>query len=129
MQHVHGLSSLIQVHRHHRELQAAPALKERHRVVVRNAQHSTQCALSIVADGFELRRPVAHFHYGHARAAIIKQFSPHAFQHRKRQRPRPGIEIEGSLCAVLRGCQIVHRKVPWREVRISPVPDQAIRHV
>jgi hypothetical protein len=44
---------------------------------------------------------MAHFHHGHSAAAPIKQFFPDALKHRKRQSPRPRIEIVYALHGAL----------------------------
>jgi len=97
VQHIHRLSRQAQVHRHHRELHAPPALHEDHRVLFRDGQKPAQVLLRGVVDGLKFRGAVRKLHHRHAGAAIIQQLFPDALQHRQRQRRGPGVEIEGAL--------------------------------
>ena len=90
-----------QVQRYHGELQRTSALYKHHLVVIRYIHDIPEVLLSVLKDGLELRRPVAHFHHRLTAALIIGQICSCVLYDTEGQHGRTCREIIRSFVAHL----------------------------
>ena len=97
MEDVNGFSGEAEIHRRHRELQAAAALDEDDGVVAGDPEKVAELLFRSGDDALKFRGTVAHLHHGHASAAPVEEFLADALEDGERKRSRTGVEVVDAL--------------------------------